>query len=129
MNRRILFCLGFLLVFCILLVGCAAEDAIHQAEVSIELAQGVHADYLAPYEFHSAEQFLAEAKKQLNESDYSAAQEYADHARQMAQESAAIARKKHSSPMIPWTPPEGQEPEEFEEAAPPAQPDEQGGEQ
>ncbi len=102
MIRRIsLLCVGALLLA--FLAGCAAEDAIDRAAAAIDQAQQVHAEYLAPYEFTSAEQYLAEARKQLNESDFDAAQAYADAAYQKALKAAEIARGKHALPMVPWS--------------------------
>jgi len=122
MTRRRLWIGAGLLVFLtslLLLGGCAAEDVVKRAETAVKQAGSVHADYLAPYEFASAEQYLAEAKKQLNESDYQTATAYAQKAIDMAAKAQAIAQQRHAEPMIPWT----------ADAPPPPPPVEEGGAQ
>jgi len=102
---RLVMILAVLLVF--FAFGCAEEEAVKKADNAVKLAKESHADYLAPYEYASAEQYLAEAHKQLNESDYQGAAFFAKRAGEKADASAAIARQRNSKPMVTWIPPEG----------------------
>jgi len=97
---------GLLLVGLVMLAlsGCEVEKAVNQAEMAVDSARAVHADQLAPYEFASAEQFLAGAKRELYESHYDSAQVFANRALQMATSAETLARKKHAEPMVPWSP-------------------------
>jgi len=105
MNRRLMIAGLLALALLPLLIGCVAENEVHRAQRALDQARAVHAEYLAPYEFASAENFLAQAKVELNESDYDSAQKFATRANQMAQQAQAIAEKKHASPMVPFQPP------------------------
>jgi hypothetical protein len=97
------------------LPGCAPEDHVNMAKRTVESARSVHADYLAPYEFASAEEYLRQAIVELHESDFSSASTYATKSRAMAQQAETKAREAHAKPMAPWTP-------EAAPAAPPPPP-------
>ncbi|MDP8222497.1 MAG: DUF4398 domain-containing protein [Candidatus Lernaella stagnicola] len=87
----------------VLVVGaCENERQVKQAARAVESAKSVHADYLAPYEFASAECYLEEAISQLRESDYPSAAHFAATAKSKAIESERLARTIHAKPMIPW---------------------------
>ena len=71
----------FLLILMVTTItGCAASKAVDTAEEIVEKARELHADYLAPYEFRSAELYLIEAQNQLEESDFVAAKLFAEKA-------------------------------------------------
>ena len=92
-----------LLFFVILVAGCASSKAIDNAQVVIEKARLAHADYLAPYDFASAELYLAEAKSQRSYSDFSAAVKFAKTSLAHAQSAYNIALEKQSSTPISKT--------------------------
>ncbi len=105
MNRRTLLAVLLALALLLMLIGCVAENEVRRAQQAVDQARSVHAAYLAPYEFASAENYLAQAKVELNESHYESAQKFATRARQAAQQAQTIAEKKHASPMVPFQPP------------------------
>jgi hypothetical protein len=111
--------MAILAIAALLLVGCAAENQVNVAARAVASAKSVEADVLAPYEFTSAELYLAEATEELHESDFDSAARFADKARTMATAAEQKARLAHAKPMVPWADrPEGA----VAPAAPPAPP-------
>lgn len=56
-----------------LLASCAGDRAIREAEAALAAAREVHAEYLSPGEYRSAENWLAEARVRLRAADYDGA--------------------------------------------------------
>ena len=81
------------------LSGCVASRTIDEAQAVLDNAQQIHADFLAPYEFTSAEQFLLQAKSQFDHSDFDAATTYANHALAQAQKAYQKAVQIHPPPV------------------------------
>jgi hypothetical protein len=94
----------FALVVFLIAVGCSAEIQVKKAERAIKSAHSVHADYLATYEFASAEYYLEEAINQLHESDFHSATTFATRAVAQANVAEQKARLAHAKPMVPWSP-------------------------
>lgn len=112
------------LIASLLVVGCAAEKQVKQAQRALDAATAVHADYLAPYQYASAENYLDEALSQLHESDFAAATKFAIEARTKAAEAERLARTAHATPMVPFSQrEEGMAPPVAVEPAAPATPD------
>jgi Domain of unknown function (DUF4398) len=82
--------------------ACAPEQQVKQAKRAVDSARSVHADYLAPYYFASAEEYLAEAVSQLHESDFRSASRFAAKSKAQAVEAERIARTAHARPMVPY---------------------------
>src|SRR4030042_5986573 len=80
--------LVMLVLFSFLLSGCyyfAAQKEIKNAEKSVAQLKAAGGDKTAPYEYCSAEAFLAGAKKEFNENDFKPAKELASRARAAAE--------------------------------------------
>ena len=87
--------LGLILFFS---AGCTpAQKNVDQAQQMVDQARDAHADYLAPYHFTRAELFLAEARRQFEQSDFATAGKYADSALEAAREAYRISVDKHST--------------------------------
>ncbi|MCB9477670.1 MAG: DUF4398 domain-containing protein [Deltaproteobacteria bacterium] len=94
-----------MLTTAMLLVGCAAKQDIASAERAVAVARETHADYLAPYAFHSAELYLNEAHERLNDSDFDLASKYALLATARAKEAETAALKEIALRGTDTTPP------------------------
>lgn len=95
-----------------LLAGCASDRAIREAEAALAAAREAHADYLAPGEFRSAENWLAEARVRQRAADHDAAESYAEYAEQQAGEALFRAKRYGMSPPTSPTPPASREDED-----------------
>jgi len=84
--------------------SCSVDQDIRLAEKAIEASRNVHADTLAPYEFSSAEINLEGARRQVNQSNFFRARQFAKKATEQANMASVIARKKNSVPRIPYDP-------------------------
>lgn len=89
-----------------LLTGCASDRAIRAAEAALAAARDAHADYLAPGEFHSAENWLAEAHARLRAADHGAAQSYAEFAEDRANAALFIAKRYGTDQPVAPPPPD-----------------------
>ncbi|MCZ7585758.1 MAG: DUF4398 domain-containing protein [Deltaproteobacteria bacterium] len=76
--------------------ACQAERSVAAAESALEEARAAHADYLAPYEWRSAELYLDRARHDLLASEERGAMRYAAKAAVLAGEAKAKAAKKVS---------------------------------
>ena len=90
------------LVFVAFGFGCEAYQAYQAAKEAFDKATSMHADYLAPYEYTSAELYLQEAKKQLDESDFATAIKFANKSYEMSIEAMKKAEELSSKPQIPF---------------------------
>jgi hypothetical protein len=82
--------------------GCGpvrSTQAISKAEVEFERARVVGAHNKAPYEYHSAKQYLHKAKEEWGYSEFQAALDYAEE----AERAAESARRKAKED--PWEDP------------------------
>ncbi len=70
---------------------CAVDQEVRQADKSIAYAKKIHSEYLAPYEFRSAEVYLDEAREQLNRSAFTLAGRDAQKAKDQAAAATLIA--------------------------------------
>ena len=91
-----------ILVIVVFGFGCEAYQAYQAAKEAFDRATQMHADYLAPYEYVSAELYLKEAKKQLDESDFATAINFANRSYELSIEAMKIAEEKSSKPQIPF---------------------------
>lgn len=82
----------------VFLTTCSADQEINKAAKAVEYARSVHADYLSPYEFTSAEIYLGEARNQSQKSDYERAAKYAIKAADFAARASTMAIK--NTPVI-----------------------------
>lgn len=89
--------------FSLAMGGCYAEQQVKQAERALATAKAVHADYLAPYEFASAEYYLENAISQMRESDFNAAVTFAQKSKSQADLADQKARLRHAQPMVPFS--------------------------
>ena len=83
-----------LVLFSFLLSGCyyfAAKNEIKSAEKLTAQLKAAGGDKTAPYEYCSAEAFLAGAKKEFNENDFKPAKELASRSKSAAE--AGLAKK------------------------------------
>ena len=81
--------------------GCASSRVIDDAQKILDKAGEMHADYLAPYHYTSAEAYLNEARDQQAHSDFEAARSFAQKALEKAQKAYEIAMSKQSvSPAV-----------------------------
>ena len=78
--------------------GCSVTRDVAAARKAVDSARAFHADYLAPYEFTSAEIYLDEARNQLRRSDFSRASRYARKASAMASAACETAMKNAHGP-------------------------------
>jgi hypothetical protein len=86
-----------LVVFSFLLSGCyyfSAKKEIKNAEKSIAELKAVGGEKLVPYEYCSAEAFLAGAKKEFNENDFKPAKELASRSKSAAEAGLTESKKK-----------------------------------
>jgi hypothetical protein len=86
--------LVMLVLFSFLLSGCyyfAANKEIKNAEKAITQLKAAGGEKTAPYEYCSAEAFLAGAKKEFSENDFKPAKELASRSRSAAE--AGLAKK------------------------------------
>ena len=86
--------LVILTLFSFLLSGCyyfSAKSEIKNAEKSLAQLKAGGGEKTAPYEYCSAEAFLAGAKKEFNENDFKPAKELASRSRSAAE--AGLAKK------------------------------------
>jgi hypothetical protein len=86
--------LVILVLFSFLLSGCyyfSANKEIKAAEKSVAQLKAAGGDKTAPYEYCSAEAFLAGAKIEFNENDFKPAKELASRSRSAAE--AGLAKK------------------------------------
>ncbi len=104
MKLRYPIALALALVFLVFSFSCSVDQDIQLAEKAIKASKNVHADYLAPYEFSSAEVYLAGARRQANKSNFFRAKQFAAKATEQANMASVIARKKNSEPRIPYDP-------------------------
>jgi len=89
--------LVILILFSFLLSGCyyfSAKNEIKNAEKSIAELKAVGGEKKAPYEYCSAEAFLAGAKKEFNENDFKPAKELASRSRSAAEAGLVESKKK-----------------------------------
>ena len=91
-----------ILALVVLGFGCEAYQSYQAAKEAYSKATQMHADYLAPYEYISAELYLKEAKKQLDESDFATAIDFANRSYEQSIEAMTIAEKKALQPQIPF---------------------------
>jgi len=77
--------------------GCAANKAVNQAGKMLVSARDVHADYLAPYEFTLAQEYYFEAQKQLDQSDFSSALEFARRSLEAGHDALALAQQRQKA--------------------------------
>lgn len=89
------------IIITLLIGGCQASKSIDEAETVLDKAFDAHAEYLAPFEYTSAELYLAEAKSQLDHSDFSAAQKHAQTALKFAQQAYSVSREKQTALPVP----------------------------
>ena len=92
--KKTRFVLVILVLFSFLLSGCyyfSAKNEITAAEKSVAQLKAAGGEKNAPYEYCSAESFLAGAKKEFNENDFKPAKELAGRARSAAE--AGLAKK------------------------------------
>jgi len=86
--------LVILILFSFLLSGCyyfSAKSEIKNAEKSIAELKAAGGENLAPYEYCSAEAFLAGAKTEFSQNDFRPAKELASRSRSAAE--AGLAKK------------------------------------
>ncbi len=86
--------LVMLVLFSFLLSGCyyfSAKNEIKNAENSVAQLKAAGGEKQAPYEYCSAEAFLAGAKKEFSENDFKPAKELASRSRSAAE--AGLAKK------------------------------------
>lgn len=83
-------------------LGCESYQAYRTAKEALAKAKEMHADILAPYEFISAELYLQEAKRQLDESDFSAALKFANKSYAFSIDAMKKAEEIMSKPQIPF---------------------------
>jgi hypothetical protein len=86
--------LVMLVLFSFLLSGCyyfAAQKEIKNAEKSVGQLKAAGGDKTAPYEYCSAEAFLAGAKMEFSQNDFKPAKELATRSRSAAE--AGLAKK------------------------------------
>lgn len=86
-----------LVLFSFLLSGCyyfSAKNEIKNAEKSIAELKAAGGEKVAPYEYCSAEAFLAGAKKEFNENDFKPAKELATRSRSAAEAGLEVSKKK-----------------------------------
>jgi hypothetical protein len=86
-----------LILFSFLLSGCyyfSAKNEIKNAEKLIAELKAGGGEKSAPYEYCSAEGFLAVSKKEFNENDFKPAKELASRSTSAAQAGLAEIKKK-----------------------------------
>ncbi|MDP8256301.1 MAG: DUF4398 domain-containing protein [Candidatus Alcyoniella australis] len=81
------------LVAVLLVSGCTAGKNVTQAGKMVVQAGEAHADYLAPFEFTLAQEYLFEAQQQLDESDFSAALHFAKLSMDSSSKALSIAQQ------------------------------------
>lgn len=89
--------LVILILFSFLLSGCyyfSAKKEINNAEKLIAELKAAGGEKVAPYEYCSAEAFLAGAKKEFGENDFKPAKELASRSTSAAQAGLAESKKK-----------------------------------
>lgn len=104
--RRTPATIALLIVAGMLATACASDRAIRDAEAALALAREAHADYLAPGEFRSAENWLAEAHVRLRAADHDGAKRYAERAAGRASTALFFATRYGADPRISPTSPE-----------------------
>ncbi len=102
MKLRYLITLALVIVLLVFAFSCSVDKDIELAEKAVNASKDVHAEYLAPYEYSSAEVYLEGAKREVNKSNYFRAKQFANKATQQANMASVIARKKNSEPQIPY---------------------------
>ncbi|MCC6159583.1 MAG: DUF4398 domain-containing protein [Deltaproteobacteria bacterium] len=108
--RRIPATIVLLIVAGMLATACASDRAIRDAEAALAMAREAHADYLAPGEFRSAENWLAEAHVRLRAADHDAAQSYAQFAEGQANAALFVAKRYGTDQPVGPPPPEPSSP-------------------
>lgn len=83
-------------------LGCESYQAYRTAKEALAKAKDAHADILAPYEYISAELYLQEAKKQLDDSDFAAAMKFANKSYAFSIDAIKKAEEIMSKPQIPF---------------------------
>jgi hypothetical protein len=104
MKLRYPLALALVIVLLVFSFSCSVDQDILLAEKAIKASRDVHADHLAPYEFSSAEINLEGARRQVNQSNFFRARQFAKKASEQANMASVIARKKNSVPRIPYDP-------------------------
>ncbi len=75
-------------------VACSVEKEVILAQKAVDQARLVHSDRHAPYQFFSAEFFLAEARHQLISADFDRAEKYARASRENAHKAGSLVLEK-----------------------------------
>jgi len=83
-------------------LGCESYQAYNTAKEALAKATDMHADFLAPYECISAELYLTEAKKQLDDSDFAAAMKFANKSYAQSIDAMKKAEEIMAKPQVPF---------------------------
>lgn len=97
MNKRIWTFLCILIFFSCFLSGCYYFSATKEMKAAQQLTSELKAAggaTLVPYEYCSAENFLGNAQREADESDYKAAKEFATRSKSAAEAGLAKVKKK-----------------------------------